>query len=208
MRRQAGWTAIALVTAGFAVAHAATQTGATRPPARKTSLQMVCAEDLGTGVASHRHFCDVIVTSIAADSVSVPIPPHTGTATLMFDLHNRFTVTAGQTDPAQAFARHTALVAIVKPTGDVIDRAGVTRDYRTPADLFDRIAGAGRGTPPKADAPGAPQAVKVTIPAGLATVGIVGTRLEEWRASGRGAYDEPGRAIAIVSNVRVEYVPR
>jgi hypothetical protein len=39
------------------------------------------------------------------------------------------------------------------------------------------------------------QAIKVTIPAGLATVGIVGTRLEEWRAAGRGAYDEPGRAM-------------
>jgi hypothetical protein len=51
--------------------------------------------------------------------------------------------------------------------------------------------------------------IKVTIPAGLTTIGIVGTRLEEWRAvSGRGAYDEPGRAIAIVSNVRVEYTPR
>jgi len=199
---------MALVAAGFAVVHAAPQGRATRPPAKKTSLQMVCAEDLGTGVASKRHFCDVIVTSIVADSVSVPIPAHTGTATLMFDLHNRFTVPAGQVDAAQAFARHTALVAVVRQTGDIIDRAAVTRDYRTPADLFDRIAGSGRGAPPKADAPGAPQAIRITIPAGLATVGIVGTRLEEWRAAGRGAYDEPGRAIAIVSNVRVEYTPR
>jgi hypothetical protein len=204
MARNARFTAMALVAAGL-VAHAAPQS---RPPAKKASTQIVCAEDLGTGVASKRHFCDVVVTSIVADSVSVPVPAHTGPATLMFDLHNRFTVPATAVEPAQAFARHTAVVAIVKQTGDVIDRAAVTRDYRTPADLFDRIAGAGRGAPPKADAPGAPMAIKVTIPAGLSTVGIVGTRLEEWRAAGRGAYDEPGRAIAIVSNVRVEYIPR
>jgi hypothetical protein len=189
---------------------AAAQTrGAAKAPVKKTSTQMTCAEDLGFGVASKRHFCDVVVASVAADSVSVPIPPHTGTATLMFDLHNRFTVPAGQIEPSQAFTRHTAVVAIIRQTGEVIDRGAVSRDYRTTADLFDRIAGSGRSAAPKADAPGAPQPIKVTIPAGLTTIGIVGTRLEEWRAvSGRGAYDEPGRAIAIVSNVRVEYTPR
>jgi len=189
---------------------AAAQTrGAAKAPVKKTSTQMTCAEDLGFGVASKRHFCDVVVASVAADSVSVPIPPHTGTATLMFDLHNRFTVPAGQLEPSQAFTRHTAVVAIIRQTGEVIDRGAVSRDYRTTADLFDRIAGSGRSAAPKADAPGAPQPIKVTIPAGLTTIGIVGTRLEEWRAvSGRGAYDEPGRAIAIVSNVRVEYTPR
>ena len=189
---------------------AAAQTrGTTKAPVKKTSTQMTCAEDLGFGVASKRHFCDVVVASVAADSVSVPIPPHTGTATLMFDLHNRFTVPAGQLEPSQTFTRHTAVVAIIRQTGEVIDRGAVSRDYRTTADLFDRIAGSGRSAAPKADAPGAPQPIKVTIPAGLTTIGIVGTRLEEWRAvSGRGAYDEPGRAIAIVSNVRVEYTPR
>jgi len=193
---------------GAAASVAAAQARATKPPAKKTSTQMTCAEDLGLGVSSRRHFCDVIVASVAADSVSVPIPPHTGTATLMFDLHNRFTVPGGQVEPAQSFTRQTAVVAVIRQTGDVIDRAAVSRVYRTPADLFDRIAGSGRASAPKADAPGAPQPVKVTVPAGVGTIGIVGTRLEEWRAAGRGAYDEPGRAIAIVSNVRVEYTPR
>jgi len=203
---------LALLLCVSAIAAAATvgaaQTRGAKPPAKKTSTQMTCAEDLGFGVASHRHFCDVIVASVAADSVSVPIPPHTGAATLMFDLHNRFTVPAGQVEPSQAFTRHTAVVAVVRQTGDVIDRAAVSRDYRTPADLFDRIASSGRSATPKADAPGAPQPIKITVPAGVSTVGIVGSRLEEWRATGRGAYDEPGRAIAIVSNVRIEYIPR
>jgi hypothetical protein len=84
----------------------------------------------------------------------------------------------------------------------------VARDYRSAKDLFDRIAGTARGAAPKGDAPGTPMAIQVTIPSGVSTVGIVGTRLEEWRPSGRGAFDSPGRPIAIVSNVRVEYTPR
>jgi hypothetical protein len=46
---------------------AAAQTrGAAKAPVKKTSTQMTCAEDLGFGVASKRHFCDVVVASVAA----------------------------------------------------------------------------------------------------------------------------------------------
>ena len=177
-------------------------------PDRRTSTTFSCASDLGAGVASRRRFCDVIVASVAADSVSVSIPAHTGTATLSFDLHNRFSVTSVAADPALSFARHVAVVSVIRQTGDVIGRAAVSREYRTPADLFDRIAGAARGSAPKGVAPGAPVPSQVTIPAGVNAVGIVGWRLEEWRSTGRGAFDSPGRPIAIVSNVRVEYLPR
>lgn len=204
---RSGWFISAILLASVTAA-AAPQSRAARPPARKVSTDSTCASDLGTGAATRRRFCDVIVASVAGDSVSVTIPAHTGAATLMFDLHNRFTVAAAAVDPIQSFARHTALVAVIRQTGDVIDRAAVARDYRTPADLFDRIVGPTRGAAPRAVAPGAPLAIKITIPAGLSTVGIVGTRLEEWRASGRGAFDTPGRAIAIVSNIRVEYTPK
>lgn len=197
---------VAVVTAAAGLDAVAQR--AARAPARRVSTTFTCAADLGQGVASKRRFCDVIVASVAAESVAITIPPHTGAATLQFDLHNRFTVSPGAADPVQAFARHAAVVAVIRQTGDIIDRGAVSREYRTPADLFDRIAGAGRGAPPKAIAPGAPIAMRVTIPAGVAAVGIVGTRLEEWRASGRAAFDSPGRPIAIVSNVRVEYTPR
>ena len=56
-----------------------------------------------SGVKSKRQFCDVIIATTGSGSVSVKIPPHTGPATLMFDLHNRFTVVAGVVDPGQAF---------------------------------------------------------------------------------------------------------
>ena len=168
----------------------------------------VCASDLGTGVKTKRRFCDVVIASTARESVSVAIPPHAGPAGLMFDLHNRFTVPAAGADPVQSFTRHTAVVAVVKPTGEVIERAAVTREYRTISDLFDRIGGAGRGSAPKVVAPGQAQAIRIEIPAGVTSVGIVGTRLEEWRATGRGAFDNPNKPIAMVSNLRVEYVPR
>lgn len=197
-------------TLALAVALAASTAlaGAQQKPARRTSTAFVCAAELGAGVASRRRFCDVIVASVAADSVSVTIPPHTGTATLMFDLHNRFMVPAAAADPAAAFTRHVAVVGVIRQTGDLIGRAAVSRDYRTPTDLFDRIAGLARGSAPKGVAPGAPMPSQIAIPAGISVIGIVGSRLEEWRAAGRGAFDTPGRPIAIVSNVRVDYTPR
>src|SRR5262245_42460284 len=111
------WPLLCVCLVAAASTVTAAQNRAAKPPAKKTSTQMTCAEDLGLGVASKRHFCDVIVASVAADSVSVAIPPHTGAATLMFDLHNRFTVPAGQVDPAQSFTRQTAVVAVIRQTG-------------------------------------------------------------------------------------------
>jgi len=199
---------VVLSIAAAVVVQAAPQGRTAKPPAKRTSQAFTCVAELGMGVATKRRFCDVMVATGGADSILVSIPPHTGTATLMFDLHNRFNVPAGQVDLAQAFVRHVAVVSVLRQTGELIERAAVTRDYRTPADLFDRIAGAARGSAPKAIAPGAPQPIRVTIPAGVSAAGIVGTRLEEWRAAGRGAFDLPGRPIAIVSNVRMEYTPK
>ena len=196
----AGVAAIALSTLGFTG-----QTG--RKPANRTTQAAVCASSLGTGVKTNRQFCDVIIASSAAESVSMTIPARTGAATLMFDLHNRFPVPAPNVDPVQAFASHVAVVAIIKSTGELIERSAVSREYRTVADLFDRISSPTPGSAPRNIAPGQPQPVRVTIPAGITGIGIVGTRLEEWRAAGRGTYDNP-RPIAIVSNWRIEYTPR
>ena len=137
------------------------------------------------------------------------IPPHSGPATLMFDLHNRFTVPASGTPAGEWFMRATAQVAVLRPTGQVIDRLAVTSEFRTIKDLFDRISG---GAPPggiKAVAPGKAESLRVVIPAGLNGAGIVGVKLQySTLAQPNAVADTPGRPIAIVSNVRVEYVPR
>ena len=67
------------------------------------------------------------------------IPPHTGTATLRFDLHNRFDVPAPALPLGLAYARHLAVVAVIRPTGELIGRAAVAGDFRTVDNLFDQV---------------------------------------------------------------------
>ena len=180
-----------------------------RTPGTRVATATVCAANLGTGVKSRRTFCDAIIATTPKESVLMTIPAHTGAETLMFDVHNRFSlpVVAGQ--PSLAFARHEAVVAVIRPTGEVIGRAAVIREFRTPADLFDQIGGGGRAGGVKAVAPGPAEGARLSIPAGVNAIGIVGVRLRA--RSGMGAdetFESPGRPVAIVSNVRVEYRPR
>jgi hypothetical protein len=195
---------------GAAIVTAADQSRSSKPAARPvTGGTPTCASDLGAGLTSRRGYCDVLITKSGQDSVFMSIPPHTGPATLMFDLHNRFTVPASGTPAGDWFMRATAQVAVVRPTGQVLERLAVRSEFRTIKDLFDRISG---GAPPggiKAVAPGRPEPLRVVIPAGLNGAGIVGVKLEfSTLAQPSGTADTPGRPIAIVSNVRVEYVPR
>ena len=207
-RKWLGSVAVLAAAVATAAATPVDQRAAGRAAVTRPVANAACASDLGTGVKTKRRFCDVVIASSARESVSIALPAHAGPAALMFDLHNRFTVPPAGVDAAQSFTRHTAVVAIVKPTGEVIERAAVSREYRSTTDLFDRIGGTGRGSAPKVVAPGQAQAIRVEIPAGITAVGIIGTRLEEWRATGRGAFDNPNKPIAMVSNLRVEYVPR
>jgi hypothetical protein len=178
--------------------------GQRRATTTRLSQDATCAALLGDGVKTKRPFCDVVVGTKPAQSVLMPIPKHTGTATLSFDLHNRFSPPATSTDPAQAFQRHTVVVAVIKPTGEVIDRAVVTSEFRTVQDLFDRITGTGP-TGVKAVAPGPATSVRVTIPAGVNEVGIVGVRQDIDTRAAHAAFTTPGRPVAIVSNMRIEY---
>ena len=176
---------------------------------RRLSTDYTCASDLGPGIGNaNRRFCDVVITTTAARSVTVPIPPHTGAATLLFDLHNRFTVLGAPADPGAAYVHHTAIVALIAPGGDVLARTGVRREFRTVQDLFDRIAGGDGAGGVKLVAPGQPHSVRVTIPAGVSSVGIVGERLSVMNRDGVAAHDAPDRPIALVSNVRVEYTAK
>ena len=181
---------------------AAAQRSTAKPRLVTRPQPAVCASDLGAGVKTRRRFCDVIIATTPADSIAMSLPARSGTATLMFDLHNRFSVPASKTPAAQAFTSETAVVAVVRSTGEVIDRAVASREFRTAADLFDRLASA------NATAPGPGVPVRIIIPAGVNAVGLVGVRLEEWKASGRGAYVTPKRSIALASNFRLEFTPR
>ncbi len=177
---------------------------ARRAASTRLSRAATCAASLGAGVKSKREFCDVMVATRADRSVAMTIPKHTGTATLLFDLHNRFAPGAADVDPAQAFQRHTSIVAVIRQTGEIIERAVVTSEFRTVEDLFDRITGSGPAGV-KAVAPGPAQAVRVTIPAGVSDIGIVGLRQDIETRLAHAAFTTPGRPVAIVSNMRIEY---
>lgn len=182
---------------------------ATKAPAKarapRTSTTAACAAELGMGASTGRRFCDVIVSAKAADSIAITIPPHRGSARLLFDLHNRIAVPPGQAQPAQLFARNTAIVAVVGPKGEIA-KGVAESEFRKPQDLFDRIAG-GPGGGVKTVAPGPATPMDVTIPAGVSTIGIVGVRLEVLTRLGEQAYETPGRPIAIASQIRVDYTP-
>jgi hypothetical protein len=166
-----------------------------------------CAADLGAGVKTKRAFCDVLVAGTPDASVQMTIPARTGTATLLFDLHNRFTVPAAVLPPVLMFARHEAVISVIQPTGEVIGRAAVVREFRSPADLFDQIGGGSRPGGVKAVAPGPAEAVRFAIPSGVSTIGVVGVQLRVLTRAGEEMFEAPGRPVAIVSNLRVQYTP-
>jgi hypothetical protein len=172
------------------------------PP--RTTTAATCAGDLGTGQKSGRSFCDVIMATTGAGSIAMTIPPHRGTADLSFDLHNRFAVPPESMDPAQAFARQVAVVAVIGPKGE-IGRGVAVGEFRTAADLFDRIVGGAGPGGLKAIGPGPATSIAMTIPAGVTSIGIIGIRLDVTTRLGLQRYDTPGRPIAIASNLKIEY---
>jgi hypothetical protein len=202
---------IAVIAACLAVSVtvAGAQRGRTPSRGRSTAPARIlrnigCAADLGTGVKTHLPFCDVLIGKTPTDSVLMTVPAHTGTATLFFDLHNRFTIPALSVPPVLAFARHEAIVAVIRGNGELIGRAAAVHEFRSTADLFDQISGGGRPGGIKAVAPGPPDPVRVTIPRGVTSIGIVGVSLKVLTRAGEQTFDSPGRPVAIVSNVRLE----
>jgi hypothetical protein len=201
----AGWSAVALASALAAVP---VQDAPVRGGRGRVATAVRCAADLGAGAKSGRRFCDVIVGRTGAESIAMAVPARRGTATLRFDLHTRFVVADARRPPAEAFERHSALVAVLAGTGDEIVRAAVTREFRTIEDLFDRISGGGRDGGFKAVAPGGAEPVVAVIAEGVTAIGIVGVSVERQTIDGRAVHDTPGRPVAIASNFRLEYTPR
>ena len=111
-------------------------------PARKIEPAVVtCPSPLGNGVTTRRVFCDVPIGRTPADGISIAIPPHKGAVVLTFDLHNRQTYSEEQVRSRKAYARLTATIGVMTMDNTLITRAVVQNEFRTAADLFDRIGG-------------------------------------------------------------------
>ena len=163
---------------------------------------------LGNGIQTGREFCDVLTGRDPGTGVLVTIPAHRGEATLSFDLSNRHTYSEDQIRAGQAFARYTATIGVLTREGTLLARGVVQSEFRSADDLVDRVDGGAGPGGVKAVAPIGLERVSVAIPAGVTEVSILGEILEIVRIDGHDTFTSPGRPIAIISNVEVEYRPR
>jgi hypothetical protein len=208
-----GSVLIAIAIAGVAVpAPGQTRRAPVRPappaPPVKEAPQMTCPAPLGIGVNTKRVFCDVLTGRDPGSGVVITIPPHRGDVILTFDLHNRHTYSDEQMkDKRTAFARYTASIGALTMDNTLIRRAVVQNEFRTAADLVDRIGGGAGPAGLKAVAPTGAESVTMMIPEAENQVSLLGEKLTVERADGNASYASPGRPIAIVSNVMIEYRP-
>ena len=93
-------------------------------------------------------------------------------------------------------------------TETVLARPVVLAEFRTEADLVDRVSGGAGPGGVKAVVPIGGEAIRVTVPQGVGEISIVGLELQVQRVDGRETFTTPGRPIAVISDVQVEYQPR
>ncbi len=171
---------------------------------KKESPQLTCPTPLGVGVASKVSFCEVTIGRDPAAGILVKIPPHRGNVTLTFDLHARHTYSE---EESHAYARYTATVGVLTLDNTLIRRAVVMAEYRGAKDLLDRIAGGAGPGGVKAVAPIGDENIAIAIPESEDQVSILGEKLTVERVDGTQTFQQPGRLIAAVSNVMIEYRP-
>lgn len=207
-----------VVAAAFAAAPASAQTRkrpAPKKPAahpapaalKTTTPDVKCPSLIGMGVKTIRSFCDVPAGTDPQQGIVVSIPPHAGTATLSFDLHARHTYSADLTKSGKGYSRYSAIIGVLTMKSDLLTRAGVQAEFRTADDLFDRIGGGAGPGGVKAVAPVGREQVYVTIPADVDQVAILGETLDAITPAGHETVVLPGRPVAVVSNLLVEYRP-
>lgn len=185
-----------------------------RQPARKPAAarriepaQVACPESLGTGVKTKLQYCFVLVGRDPADGVIVKIPPHTGEATLLFNLHNRHTYSESEVKAGKGFATYTAIIGALTMKGELLGRGAVQSEFRSAGDLYDRISGGAGPGGVKAVAPLGCEAISIPVPQNVDQVSLLGEILQGMTSAGP-EVASPGRPVAIISDVRVEYRPR
>jgi len=191
------------------VAEAQTRGRATAaaPATRTEAPSIKCPQVLGEGVQTKRTFCDVVIARDPAGGILIPLPPHTGPVTLTFDLHNRHLYSEELAKTNRGFRRYMAEIGLLTADNTPITKAFVFSEFRSAADLFDRVSGGSGPGGVKAIAPTGLETISVTIPAEENSVSIVGLRLTEVRLDGTDRFEIVGRPVAVISNVMIEYRP-
>jgi hypothetical protein len=205
---------LAVLCFALALAPAVHTQRGTRKPAPAPAPQpinvapeMTCPAPLGVGVTTKATYCDVLAGRDPAAGILIRLPPHKGPVTLTFDLHNRHTYSEEQTKANRAYSRYTATIGVLTMDNTLISRAVVQNEFRKAADLVDRIGGGAGPGGVKAVAPTGTESISMTIPEPEDAVSILGEKLTVDRIDGAATYSSPGRPIAVISNVMIEYRP-
>ena len=187
---------------------------ATRKPPAPKPLPLVtepavysCPTMLGQGVRTDMTYCDVQIGRDPAGGVVIPFPPHQGPVTLSFDLHNRHTYSEEQIKTNRAYHRYTATIGVLALDNTLLSRFYVQNEFRTAADLVDRITGGSGPGGLKAVAPTGSERIVFVVDEEENGVSILGDKLSVSRVDGADNFSAPGRPIAVISNVMLEYHP-
>jgi hypothetical protein len=168
---------------------------------------LMCPQPLGVGVRTMREFCDVQIERDPLRGIIITLPPHNGPVTLTFDLHNRHLYSEDLVKAGRGYRRYTTSIGILAMDNTLLARAAIQNEFRTAADLVDRIPGTGAGGL-KAVAPTGTESISVTIAAEEQKVSIMGEKLLELGTDGlKNEWTTIDRPIAIISNVMVQYQP-
>ena len=177
------------------------------PATRTEPAVFACPSLLGDGVQTKRVFCDVLTGRDTSEGIIIPLPPHTGEVTLRFDLHNRHTYSEELVKTNRAYRHYTTTIGVLTADNTLLTRAVVQNEFRSAADLVDRISGGAGPGGVKAVAPTGTEPITVMIPAAEESISILGEKLTIIRTDGTDNFTTPGRPIAIISNVTLEYRP-
>lgn len=179
------------------------------PPPVTEPAALQCPAPLGAGVRTGREFCDVLTGRDSAEGIIITLPPHTGPVTLTFDLHNRHTYSEELIKANRAYRHYTATIGVLTADNTLLGRAVVQNEFRTPADLVDRVGGGAGPGGVKAVAPTGLEPITIVIPEEEQTVSVLGEKLAVVRADATAPdnFTAPGRPIAVISNVMLQYRP-
>lgn len=186
---------------------ASRQTAPTPPALTAIDVMLDCPSPLGTGVQTRRVYCDVMSGTSQAEGIIIPLPPHTGPVTLSFDLHNRHLYSEDLIRSGRAYRRYTATIGVLTADNTLLSRFVVQSEFRTAADLVERIAAETGPGLVKAVAPTGTETITLMIPPEEQAVSILGEKLTVVRPDGVDNFQSPGRPVAVVSHVRLEYRP-
>lgn len=175
------------------------------PALKQVVPAIACPSTLGPGLRTKHLFCDVLIGRTAQEGLVIKIPPHRGIAKLLFDLHNRHTYSEQETKAGRAYTQYTATLGVLTMDGKLLTRAVAQNEFRKAADMVDRVGGGAGPSGLKAVAPVGLEPITVEIPQEITQVSVVGEHLAMVRIDGTDTFVTPGRPIALVSNVRVEF---